>query len=640
MASQGPQEADDNSRVFFHVGKRRTSDASRQAGAAGEFIAQGQTLEAVSGQEALRLWMVKSFLQFGFEKNPQESNKAVELLLQPKILDSWGTYATGPRQTLTVSTPGEGKEVLVEFTRDNGRWKKPTVIRGHYDGKSQYDVTLQFPQLTHAVTMTQSKKVKSSPEVITLLDKKFAGWLASREQLQDMDFLARRQLSEPGFKAWEHIRDKYGNYMGYSPRVALLGEIAWAELFHILDWNGFKKEHKPQGRLRLDIVYGHLGDKELGEPKPIDKEQAEELFRKLLERGYTPDKKGDILTKTISYKGKPVEIEIRITQPAISNKLLTRGMRHILAQTRMPAVERRGILKEILEKGEAAPAGLFAAGALARAACDRINALIEKFKREQMSRSFKAKRAFEDSLAEADVVVYDGHAGNGAGFGFSAAGPSHDDVLSFRIGKIKPYIYKEIEEITKNEFLRKLLRMSKYSNEGYFDYELPFTLPFSRGKDLMERLVIDPKRQRQLLFFDACNSLTLYDKLWSQLLRHYQKIVSPGKFDMLGTLNDADPADGVAAKLGMVKAVEHAMNAGQTLELIRAGAKHGTQYGPGRHMGVDGEGTYKEIYPDSANKSHSVNLSNSETAGFVIDNNGARMSFSEPSNRVKSYPLQ
>lgn len=612
--------------------------ASRETSFRAPFFPRAMARSA--GQEALRLWVLKTFLQFGYENNPSDINPAVSLLLKPEILDDWGTFALGPGETLTVSKPGDGEALVVEFTRDNGRKKKPTLIRGDYDGKSSYFVTVQFPQMDQAMTMAQFRNDKSSPLVAKYSDGQFAGWLVEQEQLADVESLARRQLNEPGFKAWEHMRDKYVNTPPFSPRVSLLNEITSAELYHLLDWKGFEKEYKLEGHVRTDIVYGFLGDKELGEAKPIDKQQAEIVRRKLVQMGYKLDEESQVFRKKFVYKHKEVINHIRVTQPALSNIVLTRGSRDILASAGVPDAARKKIIREILEAGHAGFAQLHSLGAGWEWVADRINALIEEFKRAQNSRSLEAKKAFEEGLFKADALGQDGHAGAGSGFGFSAASPSHDDLYSFRIGKITPYIYRKITEITKNEFLRKLLRMSKYNSDGYFDWAAPFALPFSEGRDMRDRLIIDPRRQRQLLFIDACESLNWYDKLWSQLLRTYQKVVSPNKFDMVGTLNDSDPADGVAAKLTLVEAVEKALNPRQFIDLLHARAVHGTKYGPGKHMGVDGEGTYKELYADPFNKSSAVTVSNNETAGFIIDNNGAQVGFSAPSSQQKSYPLR
>ena len=587
--------------------------------------------DAAAGREALRKWVLKSVLQFGFEKDVQEANKIIDRLSASKETDRWDAYKLSPSETLTFSSPDDGKELVIEFTRDNGRGHKPTVISGHYNGTSGYSLTLQFPQMGHQLVMTQDKKIKSDQAVSKLSDAEFAAWLTKEEGLDGVDSLAQRQLDQPDFKAWEQFKDKWGQYPVFSPRATLLGEITTSELYHLLDWNGFQQQYRRQGKVRLDIVYGYIGDEKLGEPDPIDLEQAREVVSKLKQKGYKLS--GSVLSKEFSYKGKPVTIEVRVTPAALSNVPLTNRISEILDHAGISKHQR--ILQNILGKGKASP-WMFPEGPSAQWLTDTINNEIENFERLQMSSSFKAKRAFAESLAKADVVVYDGHSGAGYGFRFGPINIFLDRFFTFAFGKLRLYIDKQIKKISNIGFVQRFLRKLPWNEgDGYFYLEL-FTVPWLSGKALTE-LAIDPMRQRQLLFFDACRTLFLYDKPWRRLMQTYQRLRAPEQFDMIGTTNDSNTGDGVAAKLNMVDAIEKGMNAKQIIDHLRSGAVDGTKYAPGELMGV-ADGTYDDIFREPENKSHPSNTPDPDSPGFIINNNGAQVSFFKPSDRQQSFP--
>ncbi len=585
--------------------------------------------EAV-GREALRKWVLKTVLQFGFEKDARQINKVIERLATSQETDRWDALKLSPSETLTFSSPNGGKESAIEFTRDNGKGHKPTIVSGRYDGSGGYSLSLQFPQMSHSLVLTQDKKIKKDPAVKQLSDTEFAAWLTTQEGLENVDALARRQLDQPGFAAWEEFKDKRGHYPAFSPRAALLGEITTAELYHLLDWNGFQEQYKQQGKVRLDIIYGYIGDEKLGEPDPIDLEQAREVVKKLKAKGYSQT--GDVLSKEFSYKGKLVTLEVRVTPAAISNVVLTNRISKILDHAGIHS--HKNIIRNILEKGTAR-AWMFPAGASAQWLTATINEEIDNFNRLQDSSSFKAKKAFEESLSKADVVVYDGHSGAGYGFRFGPKNLFLDRVFTFTFGRLRLYIDKQIEKISKIGFVQRFLRKLPWNEDGYFYLEM-FTIPFLSGKALNE-LMIDPLRQRQLLFFDACRTLFLYDKAWRKLMQSYQRLMKPEQIDLIGTANDSSTGDGVAAKLNMVDAVEKAMNAKQIVDHLRSGSVDGTQYAPGKLMGV-ADGTYDDIFRDPENKAHPSHTPNTDTPGFIIDNNGAQVNFFKPSDQQQSFP--
>src|SRR5581483_7783951 len=191
---------------------------------------------------------------------------------------------------------------------------------GVYDGHGLYQMELQFPQMPDRMLFTHDKSAKSATRAMS--EEEFAAVFSERERLAAARALAARQLAEPGFKAWEHLADKHGRLPNFAPRAALLGELTIAELTHLFE----RDERRDSGRARVDVVYGYIGDQRLGDRDPIDYDQSREVFLKLVEQGFVPRKPelvqngelageiaGEVLAKTFHYKGKPVELTVRLT---------------------------------------------------------------------------------------------------------------------------------------------------------------------------------------------------------------------------------------------------------------------------------------------------------------------------------------
>lgn len=596
-------------------------------------MAQG----ASRGQEALKSWVMKSVLQFGFERIPGEASPAVSRLLEPGVLEDWGRYETAPGEVLSISKPG--RALHIELVRDNGPGKKPTIVRGHYDGRGGYSLELQFPHMSERLLLTQQKKLKD-PAVAGLSDSDFADWLVRAEGLEPVEGLARRQVAERSFAAWEHLPDKNGNPPAFSPRASLLGEIMTGELFHLFDGAKGSLSIARRGRVRVDAVYGYLGDSQLGEAEPLDWVQARQTVEGLGARGYKPS--GGVLRKAVVYKGKEVEVQVRVSQPGVPNGRLARAIGRILERSGISDPRQRdALVEEILERGKAQPFLLAdAEPGSAQFAADAINDEIAAFDRIQDGRSFRTKRAFEEALARADVVVYDGHSGAGEGFRFGPMRSFWNRMYWFYMGRLRPHIYEPIQRLKKHPWLSWLIKHSPAYNGGYIDAEIPFYIPWPWGEDF-ERLLVDPLRRRQLLFLDSCSSIKHYERLWEEVLRVWQEVFSPGKFDIVGTTTDASTGTGVETKLAMIESVEKGANAHEIVQALRAAGKSGksggTQYAPGRHMGVDGEGEYADVFGEPRSRSSHAAVENSDAPGFILDNNGARAAFL-PSTEERSYP--
>ena len=110
----------------------------------------------------------------------------------------------------------------------------------------------------------------------------------------------------------------------------------------------------------------------------------------------------------------------------------------------------------------------------------------------------------------------------------------------------------------------------------------------------------------------------------------------------MGTGSDSSTDDGPLAKLSMIRAIEEGMNARQIVDALRGGAKDETEYFPGRHMGVSGEGRYEEVFGDHAISSnpHASQVPHSKIAGFILDNNGARVKLLPPTTKLHSFDFR